>query len=173
MLVQHRRQLLQPRKQHVRRELAGVPSRNEEVVQLLDLPEDAIPSLQLLLDESRVRELLVAGVDPLVHLLLDVGVPDPHVHPVGDDGVDDVGHHLVGGERPIRPLGRVVGDERGDDLDAVGPEQRQIADVRVVLLGAPGLVGVVDVAVAELMTPDRVSGGARDPKLGGKQQSTG
>ncbi len=82
-------------------------------------------------------------------------IPDPDVQAVVGAEAGHPGHHLQGRPGEMRAVGVVVGAGR-DQLDGVGAEERQLADVTLPLRQVPGVVGIRLGTIAELVAAERV-----------------
>ena len=119
-------------------QVAGIAARDHDVVDAGEAAKHLV-ALHLLCGQGRS-----VGVVPP-----HVGIPDPHVETVGVDDPREALHHLQRLHLEMRARKVVVGAWR-QDLDRVGAEERELADVLIELLRAPGVVGIGLGAVAEL-----------------------
>ena len=144
--------LLQQGHEVLRLACAGVAAGDEDGVDARQLPEDLAPLLEGELDGLGVGVVLVHG-----------GIPDPDVQAVVVEELRHPGHHLDLRAGEVGAVGGVVG-ARGDQLDGVGAEDREVADVLLPLREVPGVVRVRLRPVAELVPPDRHLGRGLDPE---------
>ena len=96
------------------------------------------------------------------------GKPDPEVEVVAVGDGRDRGHHVDLGEREVVGVRGVVGPGR-DDLDGIGAEQGQLAEVLFPFGDGPAGVGVGLRAVADLMPAQRIVGRG-DHRSAGQQR---
>ena len=84
-------------------------------------------------------------------------IPDPDVEAVVGADPGHAGHHLQRRQRKMGAVGGVVGTGR-DQLDGVGAEDGQLADVPLPLRQVPGVVRVGLGTIAKLMAAERILG---------------
>ena len=144
--------LLQEGHEVLRLGVAGVAAGDEDGVDAREPPEDLAPLLEGVLDGLGVGVVLVHG-----------GIPDPDVQAVVVEDLRHPGHHLDLRAGEVGAVRGVVG-ARGDQLDGVGAEDGEVADVPLPLREVPGVVRVRLRPVAELVPADRHLGRGLDPE---------
>ena len=144
------RLFFQERQEDRRVGVAGVAAGDEDGVDPRQLLEDVGPFV-----EGRLhgRGLGVVGIHRRV--------PDPDVEPVLVQQPRHLDHHLHLRQWEMRAVGRVVGARR-QQLDRVGAEDRQVADVLLPHRHRPGVVRIRLRAIAELMSAQAVLRSAGD-----------
>ncbi len=126
--------------------VSGVAAGDEDGVDAGELPEDLAPFAERRLDGGGLRVVGVHG-----------GIPDPAFEAVLLGEARHLDHHLHGREGKVRAIGGIVGAGR-NELDGVGAEDGEVADVAFPHRDAPGVVGIGLGAVAQLMAAQGVFG---------------
>ena len=149
----------QERHEHRRGRVAGIAAGNEHRVQPGQLAEDVVPFLEGRGDRRGI------GIVP-VHRR----IPDPDVEAVVVEQARHADHHLEWRAGKVGALGVVVRPRR-NQLDRVGAEDRQVADVPFPLGKVPAVVGVGLGPVAKLVAAERIPRGGLELELGGQQDA--
>ncbi len=124
--------------------VSGVAAGDEDGVDAGKLAEDFAPFAERRLHGGGVRVVGIHG-----------RIPDPAFEAVLLGEARHLDHHLHGREGKVRAIGGIVGAGR-NQLDGVGAEDGEVADVAFPHRDAPGVVGVGLGAVAQLMAAQRV-----------------
>ena len=140
--------------------MPGVAARHEDGVDPRQLLEDLGPFGQCVLDGPGIG---VIGIHRRV--------PDPDVQAVVGADLDMPAIISSGGSGKVGAVGGVV-RARGDQLDGVGAEDGQIADISLPLRQVPGVVGVGLGTIAELVAAERIPWRRRQLKAAGKATAT-
>ena len=145
-LMQDASDLRQKRKENGGIGVARISARDKDLIDLRKVAKNVTPGAKLRGDGLRFG--VIFG-----HCWVEDGAAQPVF--LNDPG--DTRHHLHGRQREKRAGGRVVSDRR-QDLDGVGAEDRQVANVLFESLRSPCVVGVVFEAITELVSANRKLG---------------
>ncbi len=139
ILLEVRGLLFQQGHQLGRLRVTGVAAGDEDGIDARQLLENLAPFLERMGDRLRIAVVRVQG-----------GIPDPHVEAIliGQPGHAD--HHLHRRQREMGAVGRVVGARR-NQLDGIGAEDGEIADVLLPHRQRPAVEAVRLGPIAELM----------------------
>ena len=137
----------------------GVAAGHEDRVDSRQLLEDLGPFGQRVFDSPGIGVIGIHG-----------RIPDPDVEAVVGGDLGHPRHHFQGRQREVRAVGRVIGARR-DQLDGVGAEDGQVADVSLPLSGVPGVVGIGLGAIAELVPAERIFGGGCQVESAGQTRA--
>ncbi len=136
--------------------MAGIAAGHEDGIDARQLAEHFAPFLE--------REFHGLGVGVIA---VHGGIPDPHVEPVGIGEARHLDHHLHGRQRKVRAVGGIVGARR-DQLDGVGAEDDEVANVLLPHGDGPAIVGVGLGAVAQLVAAQGVPGRGGEAQIVGR-----